>query len=47
MGWILMQPADNIKSTKATKYLFFVLDYVQFDLEQEHAQILNESIIRS
>ena len=48
MGWILMQPADDIESTKATKSLLKCGKcYVQFDLDREHAQILNESIIRS
>ena len=47
MGWILMQPADDIESTKATKSLLKCGKcYVQFDLDREHAQILNESIIR-
>lgn len=51
MGWILMQPADDINSAKTTKALVtsvkMVLDYVHFDLDREYTQILNENIIRS
>ena len=47
MGWILMQPADDIESTARLISVKMVLDYIQFDLDREHAQILNENIIRS
>ena len=58
MGLILIQPSDDIEFTKVTKALLnvvntrltsveMVFDYVQFDLDREHAHILNESIIHS
>ena len=58
MGLILMKPSDDIEFTKVTKALLnvvntrftsvkMVFDYVQFDLDREHAHILNESIIHS
>ena len=53
-----MQLADDVDSTKTSKALLkvvsvclnsgmTVLDHVQFDLDREHAQILNVNIICS